>query len=99
MNNVQPSNLYNSKKFTTFIETIDQIQDHRVDRNKLHSLTNIIVIIIFSMLGGANNPSEIKRFGDRHYKWFRSVLDLKHGIPSRPTISRMLGALDPMQLS
>jgi predicted transposase YbfD/YdcC len=99
MNNVQPSNLYNSKKFTTFIETIDQIPDHRVDRNKLHSLTNIIVIIIFSMLGGANNPSEIKRFGDRHYKWFRSVLDLKHGIPSRPTISRMLGALDPMQLS
>jgi predicted transposase YbfD/YdcC len=99
MSNVRPSTLYNSKKFTTFIAAIGNIPDHRLDRNKLHSLTNIIVIIVFATLGGANNPSEIKRFGDLHMKWFRSVLDLKHGMPSRSTIRRMLEFLDQSQLS
>jgi len=75
MSYVRPFTLYKSKKFTTFIEAIGNIPDNRLDRSKLHSQVDIIVLIVFGMLGGANNPSEIKRFGERHKKKLRYVLN------------------------
>jgi predicted transposase YbfD/YdcC len=99
MNNVRPSRLYNSKKFAIFIQSIEKISDPRLDRRKKHPLVNIIVVIVFSMLGGANNPSEIVRFGKRHERWFRSVLTMEHGIPSHDTIGRALGFINPSELS
>lgn len=99
MSYVRPSTLYNSKKFTTFIEALNQIPDCRLNRNKLHCQTDIIVLIVIAILGGANNPSEIKRFGERHKKKLRYILNFEHGISSRQTINRVLEVIDPKQLS
>lgn len=98
MNNVRPFNLYTSKKFTTFLDCISQISDPRLDRCKRHPLVNILVVIIFSILGGANNPSEMERFGKRHIKWFASILTLEHGIPSHDTLGRALDFISPHEL-
>jgi hypothetical protein len=66
MGNIPSFNLYQSKKFTNFIECIEEIEDPRIDRCKKHNLVNIIVIIVFAMLAGANNPTAIERFGKLH---------------------------------
>ena len=99
MSYVRPFTLYNSKKFTTFIEALQQIPDNRLDRNKMHSQVDILVLLIFGMLGGANNPSEIKRFAERHRKKFRYILHFNGCIPSRQTIGRVLETIDPTHLS
>lgn len=99
MNNIHPFNLHTIKKFTNFLDCIGEIHDPRLNRCKKHSLENIIVIIVFSMLGGANTASAIANFGRRHIDWFRSILELKNGIPSHDTIERALKFIKPEELS
>jgi predicted transposase YbfD/YdcC len=99
MSNIQPFNLYTSKKFTNFLASIESVSDPRIDRRKSHPLINIIVITVFAILGGANNPSAIERFGWRHCDWFDLILDLKHGIPSHDTIMRLLRFIEADELN
>lgn len=98
MGNIPSLNLSFSQKITNFIECISAIQDPRIKKKVTHPLTNIIVIIVFSILGGANNISSIEHFGKLHIDWFRSILDLQKGIPSHDTFGRILRILNPRDL-
>lgn len=98
MDNILPFNLYTSQKFTNFMDCISEISDPRLERGKLHSLVNIIFVITFGILGGANNASSIGRFGKLHIAWFRLVLDMPNGIPSHDTINRALKFINPDEL-
>ena len=70
------------------------IRDPRVERTKRHSLHDILVIAICGVICGADGWVAVEQFGRAKEQWFRSFLDLAHGIPSHDTFGRVFAALD-----
>ena len=76
----------------------DEIQDPRMDRTKLHLLSDMFVITLCAVICGANNWVEIELFGQAKLQWLRAFLVLPNGIPSHDTFGRVFSLLDPDQL-
>ena len=64
-------------------------------RNKLHSLTDMIVIAICAVICGADGWAQVELFAKSKKKFFQSFLELRHGIPSHDTFGRVFARLDP----
>ena len=74
--------------------------DFRADNdNKAHLLSDIIVIALCAVMGGANFWTSVERFGKGHEAWFRTFLTLENGIPSHDTFQRVFAHLDPEALN
>jgi len=73
----------------------NDLEDPRVDRTKRHNLTDMIFIAICAVICGADGWVQIELFGNCKLQWFRTFLDLPHGIPSHDTFGRVFAALDP----
>jgi predicted transposase YbfD/YdcC len=74
-----------------------QLEDPRVERTRLHTLLDIVVIAICAVIAGAESWDDIALFGETKYAWFATFLDLPNGIPSHDTFNRVFAALDPAQ--
>lgn len=73
------------------------LADPRVDRTKLHQLSDILVIAICAVICGADNWEEVELFGQAKEGWFKTFLELPNGIPSHDTFWRVFARLDPQQ--
>lgn len=78
-----------------FLQYFNDIEDHRINRKKLHPLVNIIAIAIGAVICKAESWQEIHLFGMAKREWFEKFLDLKNGIPCCDTFRRFFTALDP----
>jgi len=74
------------------------VEDPRVDRTRLHRLSDILVITLCAVICGADSWTEIELFGKAKVDWLRTFLELPHGIPSHDTFGRVFSRLDPDQL-
>lgn len=74
-----------------------ELDDPRVNRTKLHSLHDILVITIMAVTCGADGFEQIAQFGRSKREWLKTFLDLPNGIPSHDTFGRVLAAMDPEQ--
>jgi predicted transposase YbfD/YdcC len=70
------------------------LPDPRGD-NKLHALTDMIVIAICAVICGADGWVQVELFGKAKKKFFKSFLELPHGIPSHDTFGRVFARLNP----
>lgn len=77
---------------------VEQVPDPRVRRKPRHLLTDILVIAICGVLSGCDGCVEIAEYGRRKEDFFRTLLDLPHGIPSHDTFNRVLALLKPEAL-
>jgi len=73
------------------------MEDPRIDRTKLHSLLDIVVIAICAIICGADDWVSVELFGNAKHDWLEEFLELPNGIPSHDTFGRVFGALDPDQ--
>ena len=73
------------------------LKDPRIDRTKLHQLSDILVIAICAVICGADNWEEVELFGQAKEAWFKTFLALPNGIPSHDTFWRVFARLDPQQ--
>lgn len=73
----------------------DGLPDPRLDRNKLHGLTDILTIALCAIISGAETWEQIAEYGRSKHDWFRRSLALPNGIPSHDTFYRVFAALDP----
>jgi predicted transposase YbfD/YdcC len=78
-----------------FTDVFADLPDPRLDRNKLHRLTDILTIALCAVLCGANTWEQIAAFGLAKCEWFADFLALPNGIPSHDTFYRVCTALDP----
>jgi predicted transposase YbfD/YdcC len=80
------------------IEAFEQVEDPRINRCKLHPLTNVLVMALCGTLVGADGWDDLAHFADANAGWFGTFLDLPHGTPSADTFRRVFEALDPREL-
>ena len=67
----------------------------RETRNKLHLLSDILVLATCAVIGGAESWDGIAVFGRAKEAFFRRFLPLENGIPSPDTFERVFAKLDP----
>ena len=77
----------------------DLIDPRRDTRNKLHHLTDILVIATCAVLAGADSWEAIAEYGRTKQDFFRLYLPLTNGIPSPDTFERVFAKLDPVAFS
>jgi len=80
------------------LDHFSEIEDPRIERNKLHKLIDIITIAICAVICNADTWEDIEEFGKAKEAWFRKYLELPNGIPSHDTIRRVFIRLKPEQL-
>lgn len=71
------------------------VPDPRLDRKKLHVLTDVLFIAVCASLCGCDTWTDIYLFAVAHEDWLRQYIQLKNGIPSEDTIARVFSLLDP----
>jgi predicted transposase YbfD/YdcC len=79
-----------------FAACFAELEDPRED-NARHELHEILVIALCAMLCGAEDCSDMALFGRAKESFLRQFLQLRHGIPSHDTFSRVFRLLDPAQ--
>ncbi len=99
-----------SKTKTSFIPSIDsfditskfqeyftEVLDPRVERTRLHSLTDIITISILAVIAGARGWEDIEEYGLNKKEWLETFLELSFGIPSPDTFRRVFERINPKE--
>jgi hypothetical protein len=79
----------------TLVDAFGGLTDPRLERTRLHSLRDIIILSILAVICGADGFVQIEDFGRAKEEWLRKVLDLPNGIPSHDTVGRVFSLLDP----
>lgn len=83
----------------SIVDHFASIPDPRMDRRKRHKLSDIFFITLCAVICSADDWASIEQFGRAKEKWFTSVLDLKHGIPSHDTFGRVFAPIDTQKFS
>ncbi len=74
------------------------LEDPRIERNKRHSLIDIMVLTVCAVVSGAETWEDIEDYGEAKLDWLTRFLELENGIPSHDTIRRLFIRLDPEAL-
>jgi predicted transposase YbfD/YdcC len=72
-----------------------EVPDPRRDRNKLHLLSDILVIATCAVIAGAESWESIAAYGRSKEAFFRRFLTLANGLPSHDTFYNVFRVLDP----
>src|SRR5215471_7213732 len=67
----------------------------RETSNKLHRLSDLLVIATCAVLGGAESWEAIAEYGRTKEAFFRRFLPLENGVASPDTFGRVFAKLDP----
>lgn len=86
------------RKQRDLISLFGDIQDPRIDRKKLHKLSDILTITVLAVLCGADGWIDIADFGNARHEWLEKFLELPNGIPSHDTFSRVFSLINPEEL-
>ena len=76
-------------------EHFERFPDHRINRNKKHRLSDILILSILAVICGAESWDSIESFGKTKLSFLRSFLKLPNGIPSYDTINRVFSSIRP----
>lgn len=87
-----PSNIMTRTKL---YDLFSFMPDPRLNRNKKHNLTDILVLSILAVLCGAESWNAIQLFGTTKIDFLKQILALPNGIPSHDTINRVFSLLKP----
>lgn len=84
------------KPFLTekLIHYFRQIPDYRCDREKRYDLAEMLVCVTIGFLCGRTTIRRSLNWCKNNLEWLRKHMELKYGIASPSTISRMLSGID-----
>ena len=77
------------------MEDMEPLEDPRHGNAERHSLHDILVIALCTMLCGGETCTDMALFGQSKREFLESFLPLRNGIPSHDTFSRVFRLLDP----
>lgn len=76
------------------LQSFSSLPDFRINRKKLHDLTEIVFISVCGVICGCDDYVSIKSWADDNIVWLRQYLVLANGIPSDDTFRRIFRFLD-----
>ena len=79
----------------TLKDHLNQVEDPRINRKKLHLLGDILLLTVMAVICGCEGWEEIELFGTTRIAFLREHLSLPNGIPSHDTIRRVFMRLKP----
>jgi predicted transposase YbfD/YdcC len=79
----------------TFIENFSQLEDPRIERQKLYPLIEIVFLVVCAKICGAESFREYVRFGQAKITLLQERLPFVKGIPSKATLSRVFKLINP----
>lgn len=71
------------------------LKDPRANGGRRHSLPAMITLALCGVICGAQGWTDIVEFGQAQQEWFKTFLELPHGIPSHDTFGRVFARLKP----
>ena len=77
------------------VEAFGPLEDPRGGNGERHSLHDILVIALCTVLCGGDSRRDMALFGESKREFLESFLPLRNGIPSHDTFSRVFRLLDP----
>lgn len=77
------------------LEWMEYIEDIRQERKVRHKLKDILVIVLFATLSNVDDWVEMEYWAHYHEDYLKKYIELKNGIPSHDTLSRVFGMVSP----
>lgn len=71
------------------------LKDPRIERNKLHALSDIVFLTVCAVVSGADGWEAIEEFGQEKLAWLRRFAPFKNGVPSHDCIANVVARLSP----
>jgi predicted transposase YbfD/YdcC len=71
------------------------MKDPRIDRQKLHLLPDILLIVFCGAICGVETWEDFVDFGESKINFLKKYAELKNGIPSKNTFNRVISSLNP----
>jgi predicted transposase YbfD/YdcC len=88
-----------TKRSIVLQDYFNDMEDPRIDRNKLHSLWDIIVLVLCAVICHCESWEEIEDYGIAKLNWLRRFIPLSNGIPSRDTIRRVFSRFSSQEIT
>jgi predicted transposase YbfD/YdcC len=86
----------NATALTEKMELVfSEIEDPRVERTRVHLLTDILIIGILSVIAGGKGWEDMENYGLSKYDWLEQFLALPEGVPSADTFRRVFERINP----
>ena len=82
------SKLKDSIPEVDFLDKFEEIEDPRSERNRLHTISEILLVTFCGVICNANGWRDIESYGKAKIAYLRKYLPYKNGIPSDDTIRR-----------
>ena len=82
---------------STIAKHFGKLEDPRIDRTKLHLLSDILTIVICAVICDADGWVDVENYGVSKHTWLATFLPLPNGIPSHDTFGRVFARIDPQQ--
>lgn len=79
------------------ISIFKPVEDPRIDRNKLYTLEEILLVAFATILCGGDSYTDMRDFGLSKLAFFKTLLPFENGIPSEDTFERVFSLLSPKQ--
>jgi predicted transposase YbfD/YdcC len=80
---------------TDIFEHFDEMEDPRMDRQKRHSLMDVLFIAVCAVICGGTSFVDMYDFGCAKQEWLEQQLELPNGIPSHDTFRRVFALINP----
>ena len=79
----------------TFLDFFSSIEDPRIERCKLHPISEILLLTLAAIISGAEGWIDVERYGQLKLDFLRRFFPYKNGIPSDDTLRRFFRRIDP----
>jgi len=77
---------------------VAKLEDPRIERNKLHGLMDIVMIVLSAIICKIEGWEEMEEWAILHEHWLSTFLELPNGVPSHDTLRRVFQRINPKAL-
>lgn len=85
------------EKSVGFLDFFSKVPDHRIERKKLYSVEEILLVAFCGIIAGCEGWDDLELFGEIKLPFLRRYCKYANGTPSDDTLRRFFRALDPME--